>query len=500
MKSIEIEITCASPDALSVSIDYRLEASPIVKKWRADRSVVDEIWSAVHRTVTDALRESPLPGEATERAAETAAGLRSLGLALFQEILKDECDRIRDLARAADDRRGTERPYVIFKIDKSLAYLPLELMYDGRAFLAHSLCLGRVLYAEEAKVGQVSPPSEPYNIVVIGDPSEDVAIRRDVEDEIDAVRRVFKGRQGFALRITLGAEADQKHILANLPGATVLHFSGHGVVSEDEHLTGIKLAGDKILNGYSLKGLQEAPAFAFLNVCTPASQATWRGSLGLVETLLRRGTRACVASLWDLKSKSATLVASRFYADLVGGKTFGEALRESRVEAADRMGLHDPTWASYALYGDPRLTLVRRPAGAGDRTGSGIRMSKRRIALVAGIVALAALVLIPMATRREPPNETSGPLKEGATQASPQESSGAPGAVAVGYLVIESTPKDARILIDGKEVGVTPYAFEMSVGNHDVVLEKRGYRRWEASVEVKQSPRATVKAALEKMQ
>jgi hypothetical protein len=75
----------------------------------------------------------------------------------------------------------------------------------------------------------------------------------------------------------------------------------------------------------------------------------------------------------------------------------------------------------------------------------------------------------------------------------------APVRPAVGYLIVESTPKDARVRIDGREAGVTPYTVEIRVGTHDVVIEKRGYKRWEASVEVKQFPRATVDARLEKL-
>ncbi len=490
MKSIEIAITGVSPDALSVSIDYHLEASPIVKKWLADRSVVDGIWSAIHETVEDALRESAGPHE--------AAAYRSLGLALFQELFKDECDRIRDLAQRASATPDSDRPFVILKIDKSLAYLPFELMYDGKSFLAHSFPLGRILYAEDAEVHRVSPRKEPYSVVVIGDPSEDAAITKDVENEIDAVRHIFKKRRDFALKIAVGNEADQKHILTDLPGATIFHFSGHGVVSDDEHLTGIRLGAGKVLGGYSIKGLQDAPAFAFLNVCTPASQETWKGSLGLIETLLRRGTRACLASLWDLRSKSATFTASRFYAHLLAGMTFGEALRQARMETAEEMGLHDPTWASYTLYGDPRLRLLEKGAEPQIEIPSPKRRSRRPVALSAILLVLAAVILIPMATMKEAPEEPTVATPQEAPGPTSQEVPRTPVQAAVGYLVVESTPRDARILLDGKEVGVTPYTFEVPVGTHEVVLEKAGYKRWEASVEIKESPRTTVKATLQK--
>lgn len=499
MKTIEIAITILSKDALAASIDYHLEASPIVKRWQVDRAIVDGIWRAVRKTVAEALRE-PAGGEDPERKQEIGGSLRSLGLALFQEIFMDESDRIRDLAADAVTSPG-ERPFVIFKIDKLLAYLPLELMHDGRAFLCHSLPVGRVLYAEEAEVRAVSPQRGPYSIVLVGDPSEDSAIRGDVEREIDAVRNIFKSNRDFALKIAVGSEADQQRILADLSGATVFHLCGHGVAPEDERRAGVKLGGGRVLGGHSLKGLQNAPTFAFLNICTPASEETWKGSLGLIETLLRRGTRACIASLWDLKSPSAVFVARRFYAHLLAGVPLGEALRRSRLEAAEKMGFHDPTWAAYALYGDPRWALIVGPAVPGAAAPRHKQRAIRHAAFGVAIAALAAVVLIPMATMKERTDEAprSQAAASDTESVAPQDEARPQKPAEVGYLVVESTPKDARVLLDGEELGTTPNTFEVPVGAHDLVLAKTGYKQWEASVEVRQSPRSNVSVTLERL-
>ena len=69
------------------------------------------------------------------------------------------------------------------------------------------------------------------SIVLVADPSEDGAISRDVEREIDAVRKVFKAGGDFTLKIAVGREADEKRILADLPGATVFHVTGHGTAA-----------------------------------------------------------------------------------------------------------------------------------------------------------------------------------------------------------------------------------------------------------------------------
>ena len=530
MRSVEIGITGGPDGMLSVSIDYQMDASALVKKWRADRAVVDgiaaDIWQAVGEAFADPpdgadspkQSESPGPsgspdssdlGDFDDVRRVIVERLQSLGLALYQGILEKEGDGLRTWGEAGEfDHPG----YLIFKIDKALAYLPLEMMHDGEEFLAQRFAVGRVLYAEDARGGAPAPAAAADTVVLVGDPSEDGAIGEDVEREIDAVRDRLK-RSGFGLKIAVGRDADLKYILANLPGSAIFHFSGHGVIGEDERATGLRLASGTILSGQSLQGLQAAPALAFLNVCTTASADTWRGSIGIVETLLARGTRACVATLWDVGSEAAATVPAGFYDSLLAGATFGEALRQARCAAAEAFGLHDPTWGSYVLYGDPRLTLPGAGLAAGVRQAR--RLTHSWMLLVSLLVALAAIVVIPRTTTRDADRDAGrqqGTEAEQGTEAgqgTEAEQGASPGAGAssdssvapaarVGYLVVESTPRDARITIDGKAAGLTPYALEVPVGSHSVRIEKEGYRAWEASVEVRQSPRANVKATLEK--
>jgi len=55
-----------------------------------------------------------------------------------------------------------------------------------------------------------------------------------------------------------------------------------------------------------------------------------------------------------------------------------------------------------------------------------------------------------------------------------------------GNVQIVANVVGARIFIDGKNVGITPYSEmpSLKIGFHQVILEKEGYRRWEQRVEV----------------
>jgi hypothetical protein len=467
MKPIEIEILAASVDTLAISIDYAKRGAPVLRRWYASRSVVEGICGDIDQLLRESLEEAIGDTEEAEADGEIASRLKSLGLALFQEVMQSEGDHLRDIS---PDHDGDG--HLVFKIDRSLAHLPVEMMYDGSRFLAQRFAIGRMLYAEETTPPPVAARSAPYSALIVGDPSDDPAIRDDVEYEIDAIKRIYAARRDFSLKIAAGREVDQRFMLRELPGTMVFHFCGHGAAADDPDRSGIRLAGDHVISGRSLKGLQAPPSLVFLNMCTSASRLAWETSFGLAEILLRRGTKACVASLWDIKSRAATAVANCFHDRLLSGETFGGALRDARLEGMRRFGIHDLTWAAYTLYGNPTSTLI--PSDEASLRPGGM---VRHLAVAFAVLLLGLLILFPSTTDRE---EYQGEPRP-----------------AMGYVLVESTPRGARVYIDGEQAGVTPFAVELPVGDHRIVIERSGYRKWEAWVDVRETPRSHIEARLE---
>jgi hypothetical protein len=466
MRPVEVTIIAVSDELLSVSMDYHGSGSPAVKRWTADRRVIDSVCDGLEEVLHEAAESTFTDAERAESTRQTEDRLVSLGLALFQETMKEEGDTLRELVKSDREERC-----LIFRIDKAVAYIPLELMHDGGGFLSQTLAMGRIILTEELEVAPHSDEKSPHKILIVGDPTDDPSIRDDVEREIGALKSVFAGRKTYSLKIASGREVDRGFMLSNMPGAAVFHFTGHGVVSDDPESTGIRLQGDRILSGRALRGLQQPPGVVFLNMCTASPRSAWKGSLGIVETLLRRGVRACVASLWDLRSKTAATIASRFYGYLLQGEPFGHALRRARLDAIRSTGLHDPTWAAYALYGDPRLTLL-----SGLRSRERRRRTLRVASAALGIIVYLALALFPGVI----PEETNGNGRE-----SP-----------VGYLVVESNPGGADVRVDGEDKGRTARTLELPVGRHHLELNKEGYPKWEAWVVVRESLRTYISADL----
>jgi hypothetical protein len=68
-----------------------------------------------------------------------------------------------------------------------------------------------------------------------------------------------------------------------------------------------------------------------------------------------------------------------------------------------------------------------------------------------------------------------------------------------GSLSVDSRPIGAKVFVDGKFVGSTPFVMpEIAAGEHAVRIEHDGYQRWSSSVRVVSGERARVTASLEK--
>jgi len=459
MGKIEIQITHAPDEKLSVSIDYQ-QKRPLIRRWEVKKSVIDDIYEACLELVEQSIyTRGERDGSSRE---QTGQELRTLGLALFQALFEAECDRFKQFIAESGDLDS-----IAFEIERDLAYLPFEVINDGNDFLALKAPIGRRILSDETESTEIAV-GKPYSVLVVGDPTEDPLIRTDIEKEIDSIRNVFRKR-GIRLRIEVGTTVDEKYLLTNLPSTTIFHFTGHGSISDDPDHVGIQIARDSVISGKTLSGLQEPPLIVFLNMCTASWREAWRSSVGLIETLLRRGTLCCIATLWDVRSQTASLLSSNFYRYLLSGSSLGEALRLARLDVIRQNGIADLSWAAYALYGDPaiRLTWLAEPP----------RKLNWRRAVVAVLIIIGS-VLIPRHLSREPSQVTGD---------------------TTGYIVASSHPQGATIVLDGEPVGVTPSAIEVTSGRHKIVIARDGYRRWEAWIEVAPSKRTTVEATLEEI-
>ena len=91
--------------------------------------------------------------------------------------------------------------------------------------------------------------------------------------------------------------------------------------------------------------------------------------------------------------------------------------------------------------------------------------------------------------------------KQEAASMTPAAEQAQPGATAeISTVVVKSAPEGAEISIDGKFVGSTPSTLKLSPGEHNIVIEKSGFKSWQRTMTVNTSGSITVDATLEKAQ
>jgi hypothetical protein len=68
----------------------------------------------------------------------------------------------------------------------------------------------------------------------------------------------------------------------------------------------------------------------------------------------------------------------------------------------------------------------------------------------------------------------------------------------VGSMFVDSRPRGAKVFIDGKEVGTTPFKMpEISIGAHVVRLELKDHHTWTSSVRITSGEEQRVTGSLE---
>ena len=146
----------------------------------------------------------------------------------------------------------------------------------------------------------------------------------------------------------------------------VVHVAGHGCEGADG---GVVLSGkNTYLGANEVFAMRVVPELVFLNCCHLAGRdaATTLNTTydragfaaNIAEALIKVGVRCVIAAGWAVDDGPAETFATTFYASLLGGARFIEAVSAAR-NAAWRDDPRGNTWAAYQCYGDPEWTWQR---------------------------------------------------------------------------------------------------------------------------------------------
>ncbi|GIJ48319.1 hypothetical protein Val02_52050 [Virgisporangium aliadipatigenens] len=105
------------------------------------------------------------------------------------------------------------------------------------------------------------------------------------------------------------------------------------------------------------RAFRERAPLVFLNACRSAPSSPENAAIaGWARVFMAAGAGAFVGSMWTVRSDLAAVFADAFYrAFTTSNVTLGQATQRARAEI--RGHGYDPTWLSYAVWGEPNATF-----------------------------------------------------------------------------------------------------------------------------------------------
>jgi hypothetical protein len=317
-----------------------------------------------------------------DRAIRTTATDLDLSATLFELLVP------RQLKEQAPDRRE-----LVLIVDETSAMLPWELLHDrwnaGARPLSVDAGMVRQFSTTEFRPRVQRAPSN--TALVVGDPPLDGSrIFKQLPGaaaEARAVAAVLHEHE-FETTALIGNDAQWPAVLSSLYGHSyrILHIAAHGVYEFDPEeekptgteaataggpqprrptVTGVVLGSGAFLTPSEFEQLRVVPDLVFINCCHLGRDGDFgrtidvkvsRLAANVAQQLIRMGVRAVVAAGWAVDDQAGVEFARRFYASMLAGQEFGQAVLTARQEIYMRFGAAN-TWGAYQCYGDPGFTL-----------------------------------------------------------------------------------------------------------------------------------------------
>lgn len=347
-------------DVLKYSIltDRPLE---VMVRHRYSPKAVRELTEALLRYGNRAwLNEPKQKGEDVETRLVTDG--RNLGVELIPREIMDHVRQIH------------EQFNIILSLDKTLAYIPWELVYhDGLKRFLCQLPLGRQVREEYSSFrrGYSDAKDDEIDMLIVANPTGDLpkaeAEGRRLKELIDRSLPTIKAELWERDLVREGSTKSRDIISRlNTGRYEILHYSGHAFFDEVEpKYSGwiVDLKTHEKIEAFRFENTPRPPVLVFHNACESGrfqkpDKHTTEVTSGLAEAFIKSGVNVYVGTMWEVDDEAARVFAETVYERMTAdGSDLGEAMVRARKEVLRRFGFAEPTWASYVLYGTPSFKL-----------------------------------------------------------------------------------------------------------------------------------------------
>lgn len=347
--------------------------------------------------------QSGLVGELVATASNDANRDQQLGRTLFSLLIPVELEAY--LADSGDLQMA---------LDPATAAIPWELLDVHRGQDSTELPWAiRVKLLRKLRLDtfreHVIDAGADASTLVIGEPECPPEYPRleGARNEAIAVNGLLTGRAALAAqRVKLLIGSDPSTPGPNVQSVinalferpwTIIHITGHGSQGVNGKSGGVVLSNGTFLGPDEIRSMRVVPELVFVNCCHLARgdddqllkrrYDRARFASGVAGALIDVGVRCVIAAGWAVDDDAASTFASAFYASLLGGNRFIDAVGDAREVTYKRHAAVN-TWAAYQCYGDPDWRFRsnapdanRAESNAEDLAGMGASATSLRLEL-----------------------------------------------------------------------------------------------------------------------
>lgn len=283
--------------------------------------------------------------------------LESIGSILFKQLLPANVQR--DLQKA-------ENTELYLKLDDQLNYIPWELCFDGKDFLATKFMVGRQVRTDQvlSKKQQTKNSHAPLKMLIIIDPTESL---KHAQHEAESLCAILEDNQNIEIELIGGRQADKFSLISEMKNKDLIHFIGHAFFDEKKPEKSGWILKEGMLTSQEMGKMNTSPLLVFSNACQSSATSNLdtgylyeKKTLGIGNGFLLSGVQNFIGPLWIIHDEGSVRFSSKFYKELILGESIGKSLQKAKNELLEEIGLGDLLWASYIHYGNPATTIATK--------------------------------------------------------------------------------------------------------------------------------------------
>jgi CHAT domain-containing protein len=251
--------------------------------------------------------------------------------------------------------------------DKPINQLPFETLIYKNKYLVESISISysshlRFIFFEEND-NYVKNENPIVTIFAPNYPNEKiVSATRSGSYHLEGAQKEAKQLESlFPSQTFIGNTATKENFIKHKSEGKILHLAMHATIEEDNpDLSYFNFSNDEKLYLEELYALKIPADLAVLSACNTAvgKEDNSLNINSLHRAFNYAGTKATIASLWEVPDESTSQIMMSFYKHLKDGETKSTALQQAKLDYLNKTSIskfkHPYYWAGFVLYGEDK--------------------------------------------------------------------------------------------------------------------------------------------------